>query len=438
VHRETVAELAAVRGALHEREAQPDERARLRRAIRAQRAEIARLNKTVDAQQNRVHELAVARNEAAHEAGQQATAVLQLKHALADGERAAQQLQCDLASAERDRIGKAAPTIDDFLPAAAWRPTQFDAELASQISRISANRALQPASKLHSIYFGINAYLTQIIRATEATRDEAVSENQAIRTSVHEFLVNLSIRLSLQPIGFADFFSDNAAEKILGSVARQKTAHDVLRRSNEQLSAVIRRFYQLLELPQTDDPTVFVDHQNQLKISVNRQGDLLHARSAKCHELRERIGGIDKKWQGDRDRLQSRIQSLSDTVSALTARGEELTAANQTLKKELHALRSTHRDLQQNAEDARAALIEQHASQLSEALDSRAALEAQLRQQRSAMAGLAHSLSESSAAVNLLKKSIRAQRQAIAEKEDALAAARREAAEGEERLLVRV
>jgi hypothetical protein len=59
---------------------------------------------------------------------------------------------------------------------------------------------------VQSIVAAINKFFTSEIRSRDQVLDQAYSEDQNIRHAVNEFLISLSIALSLDPVTFSDFF----------------------------------------------------------------------------------------------------------------------------------------------------------------------------------------------------------------------------------------
>jgi DNA repair exonuclease SbcCD ATPase subunit len=338
-----------------------------------------------------------------------------------------QQLQSDLARAEHDLKARSVPTADELLPATVWRATEFDGELNGVVSKIGANTAFQPASRLHNVYHAISAHFGQLLRSREAARDEASAECQAMRTAVHEFVVNLSIAIGIDPLSYRDFFSQKVYNRIIETVTRLRAANDDLQRMNEQLNAIVARFHSQLDLQQGGD---ILQHINQLKERLANQCEVIQQRTKKCRDLRERFRALQHKSDTEIESLRSQVQSLGEELEGLTGRAEQLSATKHSLENELQTLSAAHRDLEMRAEESRIAALQQHEASLREAEESRAALEAQLREelrvQRDAYSQVCDGLAESADRIRLLKKTVRAQRETITEREQELAELRQE------------
>jgi chromosome segregation ATPase len=229
------------------------------------------------------------------------------------------------------------------------------------------------------------------------------------------------------------------SDRLLSTVARLKTSHDDLRRTNDKLNAVIAQMRGHCEVSPEADVTGVVQQLNSLKEKCQGQSELVRVKTRKCHELSEQLKSLQKRSENEQVCLTSQIQSLNETIDNLMQRTDELNATNLALRKELQAARASQSDLQAQGEELRVAIVKDYESQLQACREAQDVLEARLReeirQQQQQYTQCAESLSESTSSMRILKKAIRAQKDTIAERDHTIALLKREFSEAE-RLLV--
>jgi chromosome segregation ATPase len=303
---------------------------------------------------------------------------------------------------------------------------------------VAANSALQPTSKLQAIYRTVNSYFDKVLASRNGALDQAYGENQAIRAVVHEFLVSLSISVGLQPVSFSDFFVQRSGDRLLTAVARLKSAHDDLRRGHDRLSAAISQIGEQVNVSAESDPLTVAREVSLLKERSDRTNETSRQRSKKSRELNDQLKSLQKKSENDITYLTSQIQAQKETIESITARLKELEATNLALRKELHGARASITDLQIQSDEARTALMKEYESKLQVARDAQDALESQLRDEirnhQHQYTECADSLEESSSTIKILKRTIRAQKETMAEKDREIAALKHDASENEQLL----
>jgi chromosome segregation ATPase len=414
VHKETVAELESMRKVLHQRDPHKDEKAWLRREIQSQKSAITNLQQTITAYETQLHEVAVAKGEIASAADKHLASIRQLEQTVAADNKTIAQLRSDLTSAEARLKAHPKLTLDDFLPISAWRPTEFDDELNSQITNIGANQSLEPSTKLHAIYREINSYFVAALESRNATVTQLHNQKNTLCAGLHDFLMNLQIALSFEPIPLLDFIAQKRGDRLVASVNQIVTQNDDLHREKEQLMAALSCLNEQLRLPLDSDLSAAVQQISSLMNSIDVHATALEQQKRKYHDLRDHVRILEKKFGNEAVHFDSHTASLHDNIDSLTGKITDLTSTNQTLKKELSISTANYRELQLQFDQSCAALITDHESALHNIQSVHESVESQLReevarlQQRSA--ALSDTLSRRAAKIKVLKKTVYSQK----------------------------
>jgi hypothetical protein len=440
VHQETVADLDAVRKALHQKETSRDkaEKSRLRRELQSQAAEISRLEKVVASQEAQIQALSLAKTESTRAESAQAAKIVELGQEIRKAEKRIEQLQADLSQADQEMKMRPVLTIDDFLPQTAWLSSDFDGGLNNQIADIVANPALQPASRLQHVYHIINGHFGKLLNAKQRALDRTIQESDSVASAINSFLIGLSIALGFEPITFSDFIGQKWGEKIVNSVASLKTENGDLARANEQYRTLIAQFYNIFQIPQNGDLSAVFHAVRAAGEKCARQDVALRQRSKKCRQLTQTVRSLTRTYQGQIDQLQSQITALNKIIAGLRNDNEELVAANTTLRKDLQTAQHDIQELRQAGEQAEFDLRDSHESQIRAAEQSHDSIVTQLR---SELEQVQRKLTETSATlasqtenVRILRQIVTEQKDAIAERSTELASTRAEAEDQQEAL----
>jgi chromosome segregation ATPase len=442
VHGETVAELNTTRAALHKKETRGEKSARekLAHEVKSKDAEIASLGKTISSLEKNLKELTAQNLDASRANEKQSATIVQLKAAVQDGENQIDSLKFDLSQAEQEIQAKPVVTPEDLLPPAIWRYADFSPELNNSIARIGGG-SLQPSSKLHSAFAAISKFFASEISSRDFALDQAYSENQAIRQAVNEFLVSLSIALALDPITFADFFAKSAGPGLVKVVGDLKSKSEDLKRKSDQLEAVVAHFHNELELKTDGSPSSAIENVKVIKEKLTAQTTTIARKSRKIRELNANLKATTDKAQADAADAQDQIAQLTQQLCCTKKGLNAATATNEGLKDKLSRLTAAFDDYQISHEQSSRESDEKHASQIQAAKQAKSQLEAQLReeirQQQRLYEETADALSEASQSNDLLKKTVRAQRTTIAEKDALLAQTKQDSENRESELVAR-
>jgi chromosome segregation ATPase len=444
VHKETVADLDAVRKALHQKESSKDrsEKVKLCREIQSQKVEISRLQKTIASQESEIHELVIAKNESERLLNTQTSKLSELKQAVQKREQRIEQLEIDLAQSDQELKSRLPVAIDDFLPQNTWLSSEFESEINSQIAKIVANPALQPPSRLQHIYHMIHNYYTNLLKSREQALDQSFQENQSIASTVNSFLISLSIAIGLQPITFSDFLADQSAKKIVNIVAGLKMEQGDLRRANEQLNSVIAHFYETFQIPQNDDLSRVIQQITGIGEKLVKQNEALQKRTRKAHDLNHSMKSLTKQYESEMEDLQFQIASLNNNIESLRHNNEDLSTTNLDLRKQLQNAQSDIREFQQGFEENQVQLRESYEARLQETEQSRDFLDTQLRselaEEQRKSTEITEALASQTETVRVLKQVIASQKAALAERSTDLSAIQGEVEEQQQLLSKRL
>jgi hypothetical protein len=441
VHKETVCQLATVRAALRQKESHQDkrEKRRLKREISLHKAEIASLQRTVDRQQKEIQDLSIAKNDANRTIDQQTQMITQLKRSLSEDARTIEQLKADLTQTEHKLGLRSIPTADDLLPPTVWRSLEFPSELNGQIANIAANTALQPSSKLHNIYHAVNGFFTKQIQSRDQALDEAYTDNQTIRATLHKFLVTISIALRMKPVTFSDFFGQEGDNLLATTIADLRRDYDDLERFNDQLAAVFAHFHEQLGLEDDGQLATTIQQITLIRDRLDKQTRTIKQKSEKCRILNREMKDLIQKFEVDSRNTQLHITQLSEELSGATQSNEDLVSQNTKLKQDLQKLRREFRELRLAAEDCKTGRVEEREPVIQRAHPSQMSIEdklcEELRVQKQQCAETSELLVEATATIKILKATIVAQKATISEKENELAQNRRESNANEQALI---
>jgi chromosome segregation ATPase len=395
----------------------------------SQKSEIASLQQKIRDYETQLHEVMVSKNEISASVEKYLVKIQQLEQTVAANDRLIEELRLDLASAEK-RFQTPKPTINDFLPIAAWRPTEFDGELNSKITSITASPSLEPSAKLHAVYHEISSYFAAALQSRDAALTQLNDQKSTLYASLHDFLMSLQIALSTDPVPLSDFIVQKCGDRLIALVNQIVTQNGDLKREKEQLFAALGCLNEQLGLPTDSDLSTAIQQMSNLRNAMAVQGKALEQRKRKCRDLRDQVRTLTKKFGNEAVHFDSQTKSLHSQIDSLTAKVADLTSANQTLKKDFHALKASHRELQLQYDQSCSALIADHEAAVREAQSGRDSVECQLRQEvarlQQQLAAGADSLDDQAATIKVLKKTIHSQKASLLGQEREIEALREE------------
>ena len=432
VHKDTLQELERVKDALNAKEMQARKgEMKMKKSIQSHKSQVKALQSTVDRQKKQIDDLLVSKETADQTLESQTAAIEGLNQALSENKQTVEQLKEYLAARQRECQERQDAWMEESIPICAWTSTDLPAELNGLIDTVAKNRALQPVSKLQSVYRIIAKYFDKIVAARNQALDQAYSENQQIRESVHQFIVSISIALEVEPVTFENFFATDAPASMVKKILNIISALDAAERRKQSLESVVAFFDRQMGFAHDDQIDTAFQHVNDIKRKIDSQNSTIVKQRKKCKELEASLDALTKKSEEDNLEYTRRITTLNNTVSDFVDKLEAATAENLKLKKsiqkascEFHDYKTKSEELLKRTQDVQ----ERDVAKLKRENEQRiSTLSSELENQKRQREAAERSLSEAQSSVRKLQKKLDRQEEKLNETEKALSEAKREA-----------
>ena len=432
VHQETLAELQTYRAIVQERESEKEfeEKQLLKQELYAQKAQVKMHQHTIEVQKKQIHELSVEKEETAHAIEKKAKKVDEMKQRVSECEKQIEDLKMELTETRREFDSKPVLTPEDVMPVTVWTFPGFPAELNLRIGDI-LHDGTAPATKLHMIYKVINQYFTDAIASRNVVLDQALSENQKIRDSVHAFISSISIALELEPVTFDAFFSTNASEDMIKRVTEMKSDLAMATKKNGEFDLVMKHIQGQLGVKDKEEAEQTITRIGEMKRKLEEQSATIKHQAKKCKGLSKKVKSQKKKISEHKSESTSKFDELHDQLESTTQKLDFATRENKKLKNDLDALQDEYRAYKMNNDATR--IEPQFQGPSPEAIENEnlrnneRILQQQIANHKARVRELEDSLDEANNVIQRLKQTIQAQKSTISEKDEEITATKKEA-----------
>lgn len=334
----------------------------------------ARLMKDLESQRDRVRTLTgeCARKKVALDDA--LAKIKSLEDDVANVERRAQQSVDELREYKLCCESKRVPTVEDLLPADAFRCNEFAASLASQLNKIAINPSLQPASKIKNAYRAISQYYEGFVNDIQAQLASMMRESEGVKGLANELLVNASIALNDKAITLSDACS-GAGEGFIQDIANLRARYDAALHQIDVLEGVVALFRNLFN-PDEGDPITQITN---VKQEADKQASAFAKKKQKYTQLRGvllRLRNEFRKTAEEHDaechEMKEKIYELEVCKGELGSLLKKFRAHNQQLEQDLSDERSANNE-------AAKATAEEHDGAVNELATEKARIQAQFR-----------------------------------------------------------
>jgi chromosome segregation ATPase len=317
------------------------------------------------------------------------------------------------------------PSVDDLLPPETYMSSEIDPAVAANLEKIARNTALQPASKVLGCYRVLGGYYEGQIEAESKKLQKVLSEFQFAKTSMNQFLIDLSIILMGRAISFDDFMTRNEGRTITTTVAQLKTERDDLAHEVDELKAALQHFNDAFDSMDADEIRAQMDRlihkavqqRKRLKVLKNH----LAARQRELSENAEEFRLREDEVRFQREQCEAKISELGENLSKLRAENDELLG-------HLSAEKSDTSELRQ-------ALTSDRDQEISSLQNEHQRIQAELRAEvaalRESIARLTEDYNEADAQLGRYRKAFQAQKSANKRQEEEISRLRVELSEVE-------
>ncbi|OHT09438.1 hypothetical protein TRFO_04491 [Tritrichomonas foetus] len=359
-------EIESLRAALHAKKAaqEPVQQPRpapnvvkYQRVIEEQKNKILALNQAAD-KQRKVFE-------------KQSHDLAQLNERLEEANAQTRKVAEDFQEYRQKVESKKPITIEDVLPADAFRCPEFDGPLSACVQKIANNPSLQPVTKLQSTFKAIQAHFGAQLRDLQRSLDETTKENQFLSNSFNKFIIDLSIAVTDQPTTIEDFFKANDGQKLLEQVAEFRVKFDDMKHQTDRLGEIVQRLGES-GFGSAQDP---VGQINEMKNQFALQSECLASKTSKLKKLRREYRDICQAHEALKTESAQRIDLLTQKVNKFTSQLSQCESQNNQLKSEnnkLHnelldatrRLNSTEEDYKKRESAAIAKVVLEHTEKI--------------------------------------------------------------------------
>jgi chromosome segregation ATPase len=349
VREAAVAEIKTLRESLHAKPAPPNPK-KTQNVIRGLKSQVSQLEHTVAAQEKTIHELTLGGENERQENKTLISKLQKRRDKLREAEQKIENLTTEVADTRAELREKPVVTIDDLLPASAWRTSEFDPELAQQIDKIASNGLLQPPSKLTQIYRVIAKYFNDRLAQSERYAASISEAYDLVKGRANQFAIDASVAVSLDAMNF-DALLKGGGQQIVQEIRKIIQALDDAKRVNNQFAAL----GQLIEAQFGEAPDLFAKV-TEVREAIDAQDRLVKSKVKKIRDLRNRL----RESQADADtkieELEAENAGLSATIADLNTTLGNNGVIVKRLKKELNEATQRLKEIEESAADSEFAL----------------------------------------------------------------------------------
>jgi DNA repair exonuclease SbcCD ATPase subunit len=324
-------------------------------------------------------------------------------------------LQNSLSQCKRDVIER--QPLVEVIPASAFRTTLFDPSVVSELDRIASASDLSTGSKIQGIYRCLHKYCSEKLRNFEAYRSTAQKLEKAIR--------NFLSSISFSRISFEDFVAGDA----LSQIPELRNGHDDLRRKNDIFNSIVKHFHECFGLEATSEPSVILSQMNQVSSERSKDRLSLAKRKKQVLQLRRSLAAAESKIESTMTNSEQAVVNLRAENDQLRQKIHDLERGLQKQRREIHTLKEELNEaatLQETTES-------NHQTRYQEFLSERTKIENDLRDdiQRAACRynDMLLEIEGKEEMITNLKRKIRSQKAAIADRDLQMQRVQEEAAQ---------
>jgi chromosome segregation ATPase len=262
---------------------------------------------------------------------------------------------------------------DSVLPADSFQLAGADLVLANSIAKIGENPGLQPGSKLQAAMRTIKRYYEKLIESKNAALEEALSDNQGLSAAFDQFLIDVSIAGTNQPLRLATFLAGDAGKVLVSQITALRASVAELRRNADSQTAILRLFSETFQ-GKYDDRYDLARHITQVKTFLDRLTTKYSVRGQKIRGLQSKLEAQKDnaaRQSAERAELEKRLHKAIATVDQQRRDLAKAHAQIQTLANEQTEVHSTMEHIGDG-------ILEQHREEIEALRASKSQIESSL------------------------------------------------------------
>lgn len=244
----------------------------------------------------------------------------------------------------------------DILPPNCWRFDDFGNQLSSKIEMIGNNDSLQPSSKIQTIFGIIRDYYINQINSIIETNNGEKEQIDHILYVFNQFLLDISIGISGQPLNIRDFAEECVRESLISLIISIKKNNDENRRKNDSLLETVKRIEEVTSYSKTQSislPLYIQKLLNDLRSRIEKMKKNSIELKGSIGELLVKISVMEKDHVSSKNQMETQIFDNQNTIKKYE---EEVSK----LKKRISKLNGELKDIKMIHEENESRLLEEN------------------------------------------------------------------------------
>jgi chromosome segregation ATPase len=272
------------------------------------------------------------------------------------------------------------PSVEELLPPETYITMEVDPAVTASLERIARNPALQPASKVLGCYRVFGGYYEAQVEAESKKLQKVLGEFQSVKTSVSQFLTDVSIILMGKPVSFDEFMTRNEGKTIVAALAKLTSERDNLAHEVEEAKAPLQHFSEAFDSMDTDEVRAQMDRlfekvaRQRKKLKVRK--NLLAARQKELNQKADESSRREDELVFQTEQFETKISELNEALAKVRTQNCELLGRLSTEQsdkferehmlssdrdQEICSLRNEHQQIHAELQSELAELRETHA-----------------------------------------------------------------------------